>query len=48
VKGRTDTRLYYTPNDPTYDLTVAQVWFKDEQCAVRALFTPWCKSSRKR
>jgi len=45
VKGRTDTRLYYTPNDPAYDLTVAHVWFKDEQSAARALFTPWRKSS---
>ncbi len=47
VKGRTDTRLYYTPDDPTYDLVVAQVWFRDEGYAARALFTPWCKSSRK-
>ena len=45
VKGRTDTRLYYTPNDPAYDLTVAHVWFKDERSAARALFTPWRKSS---
>jgi uncharacterized membrane protein ArfC len=47
VKGRTDTRLYYTPADPAYDLTVAHVWFKDERSAARALFTPWRKSSRK-
>jgi hypothetical protein len=47
VKGRSDTRLYYTPDDPTYDPTVAQVWFKDEEAAVRACFTPWRKSSRK-
>ncbi|HWT47202.1 MAG TPA: hypothetical protein VN255_00985 [Mycobacterium sp.] len=47
VKGRSDTRLYYTPDDPTYDPTVAQVWFKDEESAVRACFTPWRKSSRK-
>jgi hypothetical protein len=46
VKGRTDTRLYYTPDDPMYDLTVAQVWFRDEQSAARALFTPWRKSSQ--
>ncbi|MEE6175031.1 channel accessory protein ArfC, sunset domain variant [Mycobacterium sp. 050134] len=48
VKGRTDTRLYYTPDDPPYELTVAQVWFKDERSAARALFTPWSKSSKKR
>jgi hypothetical protein len=47
VKGRSDTRLYYTPDDPAYDATVAQVWFKDEESAARALFTPWRKSSRK-
>ena len=47
VKGRSNTRLYYTPDDPAYDQTVAQVWFKDEQAAMRACFTPWRKSSRK-
>jgi hypothetical protein len=47
VKGRSDTRLYYTPDDATYDQTVAQVWFRDEESAVRAHFTPWRKSSRK-
>ena len=47
VKGRSDTRLYYTPDDAAYDRIVAQVWFKDEKSAVRALFTPWRKSSRK-
>jgi uncharacterized membrane protein ArfC len=47
VKGRSDTRLYYTPDDATYDGTVAQVWFRDEESAIRAHFTPWRKSSRK-
>jgi uncharacterized membrane protein ArfC len=47
VKGRSDTRLYYTPDDATYDRTVAEVWFKDEESAMRAYFTPWRKSSRK-
>jgi hypothetical protein len=35
------------PDDATYDKTVAQVWLKDEKSAVRALFTPWRRSSRK-
>ena len=48
VKGRTDTRLYYTPGDPTYDPTIAQVWFEDEESAVRAFFTPWRKSAKRR
>jgi uncharacterized membrane protein ArfC len=47
VKGRSETRLYYTPDDATYDRTAAQVWFKDEETAMRAFFTPWRKSSRK-
>ena len=47
VKGRSDTRLYYTPDDASYDRTIAQVWFRDEDSAVRALFTPWRTSSKK-
>jgi uncharacterized membrane protein ArfC len=47
VKGRSDTRHYYTPDDATYERTVAQVWFKDEESAMRAYFTPWRKSSSK-
>ncbi|HEY1439870.1 MAG TPA: hypothetical protein VGF65_03315 [Mycobacterium sp.] len=47
VKGHLETRLYYTPDDPTYDSTVPQVWFKDEESAVRAGFTPWRKRSKK-
>jgi uncharacterized membrane protein ArfC len=47
VKGRSDTRLYYTPDDATFDGTIAQVWFRDEESAVRAHFTPWRKSSNR-
>jgi uncharacterized membrane protein ArfC len=47
VKGRSDTRLYYTEDDPAYEQTVAQVWFRDEDSAARALFTPWRNRSRK-
>ena len=43
VKGRTDTKLYYTPDDPAYDATAAQVWFIDEESATQARFTPWGK-----
>lgn len=48
VKGRADTRLYFTPDDPGYDATVADVWFKDEDCAARADFRPWRESSTNR
>ena len=47
VKARSDTRLYYVPDNPTYDPMVAQVWFKDEDSALRAGFTPWHNNSRK-
>jgi uncharacterized membrane protein ArfC len=47
VKGRSDTRLYYTSDDTTYDQTTAQVWFKDEESAAQAFFTPWRKSKKK-
>lgn len=48
VKGRSDTRLFYTPDDPSYDQTVAQVWFKNEEAAARAFFTPWRKSAQRK
>jgi uncharacterized membrane protein ArfC len=48
VKGRSDTRLYYTPDDPTYDTTVAEIWFSDEKSAAQAGFTPWRASPESR
>ncbi|MEZ0351882.1 hypothetical protein [Mycobacterium sp. pR1184] len=45
VKARIDTRLYYTPDTAGYDPTTAQVWFSDEQSALRAGFTPWHNNS---
>lgn len=48
IKGRTDTRHYYTPDDACYDGTVAQVWFQDEVSAARAFFTPWRSSVTKK
>ena len=47
VKGRTDSRLFCTPEDPEYDETEAQVWFENEEFAARAFFTPWNKRVRK-
>lgn len=48
VKGRSDTRLYYTPEDPSYDPVIAQVWFENEEVAARAFFTPWRKSTQRK
>ncbi|SOX55879.1 hypothetical protein MAAFP003_4575 [Mycobacterium ahvazicum] len=45
VKARIDTRLYYTPDTAGYDPAIAQVWFSDEQSALRAGFTPWHNNS---
>lgn len=47
IKGRMDSRLFFTPEDECYDDTEAQVWFQDEGFATRAFFTPWCRSTRK-
>lgn len=47
IKGRMDSRLFYTPDDECYDDTEAQVWFQDAEFAARAFFTPWRNSARK-
>lgn len=47
VKGRSDTRLYYTPEDAAYEQITAQVWFTDEESAASAYFTAWRNSKRK-
>ncbi|OBC01356.1 hypothetical protein [Mycobacterium sp. 852002-40037_SCH5390672] len=45
VKARADGKHYFTPDDPTYDSTTAEVWFTDEKSAEQAGFTPWRDSS---
>nr|WP_156296951.1 MULTISPECIES: hypothetical protein [Mycobacterium] len=47
IKGRMDSRLFYTPDDECYEDTEAQVWFQDQEFAARAFFTPWRNSARK-
>ena len=46
IKARSDSRLYYTPEDSDYRTTLAQIWFKDEASAIKAFFTPARKSLR--
>lgn len=41
IKARMAERRYLTPDDPSYDSTTAQVWFRDEKSAQQAGFTPW-------
>ena len=41
VKANVGSMLYHTPDSPVYDGTIAEIWFMDEQSAVRAGFKPW-------
>ncbi|OBB86310.1 hypothetical protein A5760_06275 [Mycobacterium colombiense] len=41
IKARADGKVYFTPDDPSYDATAAEVWFSDEKSAQQAGFTPW-------
>ncbi|HUL99863.1 MAG TPA: hypothetical protein VLU24_10730 [Mycobacterium sp.] len=43
VKGNMDSMLYHTPDSPSYEQTIAEVWFVDEETAVKAGFGPWHK-----
>ena len=33
--------LYHSPDSPAYEVTVAEVWFRDEETAVAAGFARW-------
>jgi uncharacterized membrane protein ArfC len=48
VKGNENSMLYHTPDSPSYGQTIAEVWFKDEESAVHAGFTPWHKGRKTR
>ncbi|MGV0038007.1 channel accessory protein ArfC, sunset domain variant [Mycobacterium colombiense] len=41
IKARGDGKVYFTPDDPSYDSTAAEIWFSDEKSAQQAGFTPW-------
>ncbi len=41
VKGNEDSMLYHSPASPAYDVTVAEVWFRDEETAQAAGFSRW-------
>lgn len=41
VKGNADSMLFYTPGAPSYLRARADVWFRDEETAIRAGFVPW-------
>jgi hypothetical protein len=41
VKATENPKLYRTPDSPSYEQTVAQVWFKDEESAEQGGFAAW-------
>ena len=41
VKGNEDSMLYHTPESPTYERTIAELWFRDEDTARDAGFNRW-------
>lgn len=41
IKARTGGKVYFTPDDPSYDSAAAEVWFSDEKSARQAGFTAW-------
>lgn len=41
VKGNEDSKLYHTPDNPSYEQVRAEVWFRDEESAAQAGFSPW-------
>ncbi len=48
IKGNEDSMLYHTPDSPSYQQTIAEVWFNDEDVARRAGFTRWDKGRHPR
>ena len=41
IKANEDAMAYHTPDSPSFDHAIADIWFKDEQSAVGAGFTRW-------
>ena len=41
IKGNEDSMLYHSPDSPSYAQTIAEIWFRDEEAAIRAGFNRW-------
>lgn len=41
VKGNEDSKLYHSPESPSYGRTIAEVWFRDVETAEAAGFNRW-------
>jgi uncharacterized membrane protein ArfC len=46
IKGNEDSMLYHTPDSPSYEQTIAEIWFRDEKTAEKAGFTRWDKGKK--
>ena len=46
IKGNEDSMLYHTTESPSYEQTIAEVWFKNVDDAERAGFQRWDIRSR--
>ncbi|WP_328360722.1 hypothetical protein OG976_08905 [Mycobacterium sp. NBC_00419] len=45
IKGNEDSMLYHTVDSPSYEQTIAELWFFDEETAKAAGFDRWDKNS---
>ena len=41
IKGNEDSMLYHSQESPTYERTIAEVWFRDVKTAEAAGFNRW-------
>src|SRR5665213_2993253 len=41
VKGNEDSMLYHTTASPSFEQTIAELWFRDEETAEAAGFSRW-------
>jgi uncharacterized membrane protein ArfC len=41
VKGNEESKLYHSPESPSYGITRAEVWFRDAETAEAAGFNRW-------
>ncbi len=41
IKGNEDSKLYYSPESPSYRVTIAEIWFRDVETAEAAGFHRW-------
>jgi len=41
IKGNEDSMLYHSSESPTYQRTIAEVWFRDVETAEAAGFNRW-------